>query len=418
MTTRRGRTTRPGVVTKLGGPRGIVVALALAIAGILVALLCVRAMIGETLVNDSFGAEAAAAPRDPDAVLAAATQALVAHYGHLDDATHAAVRRAAVAAPLDARPYLIFGHQQLLDREPDRALATLLAGQRLDPRQPLIHILLLDRYLRTGRYALAAPQMSVLARLNGSTEAPIATAFAALALAPQTRPAVLQTLRRDPVLEQGVLTALAKGGVAPATIFALASPAALAAAGQPDGWGPALVTGLIGRHRYAEARAVWQRVYKIDTAAAAPAIFDAAFAPSPAAPPFAWTLTGSSLGAADIRGSGLALDYYGRDSGELASQMLVLAPGAYRFAFTVDPGKSDASSHLLWTLTCVGGDKPVMTAPINPGPSPRRLVATFTVPAGCAAQQLAVRGEAGDIPTPLSITVRSPEIAAAGATQP
>ena len=56
MTTRRGRTPQPGVVTKLGGPRGIVVALALVIAGILVALLCVRAMIGETLVNDSFGA--------------------------------------------------------------------------------------------------------------------------------------------------------------------------------------------------------------------------------------------------------------------------------------------------------------------------------------------------------------------------
>ena len=396
------------------GAGGIATAALLTVVALLLGWLCQRVTAREMLLLGTPSAMAAS-PDDPDLVLDRAGATIVPK-GGLNPATLAAVQQVATTAPLDARPYLLVGQQQLRDRQSARAIATFEAGQRLDPREQLIHVMLLDRYLRTRRYADAAAQMSVLTRVNGATDGPVAMALASMALRPEMHEAVSRTLRTDPVLEKSVLIALAKANIPPATIFALASPAARARAGQPDSWGPALVGQLVGQHRYAAARAVWQRIYGLSDAAAAMPIFNAAFLPSRTSPPFNWTLVAGSLGAADMKGGGLAIDYYGRDSGDLTSQLIVLAPGAYRFSFTVDPGKSDTGSHLLWALTCVGADKPLMTTPIAAGPSPRRLGADLVIPSNCPAQQLTLRGEAGDLPAPISMTVRSPAIVRAGAS--
>lgn len=350
------------------------------------------------------------APAFSDVVLGRTAAMLVAQHGILDAQTLDAVRRAAAAAPLDARAYLILGHQQLLDNMPDRAVATLEAGQRLDPRQRLIHLLLLDRYLRTARYADAATQFSVLARILGATQAPIATAMAQMTMAPETREAVRRTLNTDPVLERAVLIALAKSDTAPDAIFALASPVARADAGNAESWGPILVNRLVERGQYTAAKSVWQRIYGLSSAQAAMPITNAGFRETKPSPPFDWTLTASSLGAADLRGGGLAVDYYGRDSGALASQLLVLQPGRYRFAITVDPGKTDATATLSWTLACKAGASdtrdPLMTLPVTATAKPHRLAAAIMVPANCPSQILTLRGEAGEFPSPVSVTLR------------
>lgn len=329
----------------------------------------------------------------------------------LDAATLDAVRRAAVAAPLDARPYLILGHQQLLDGAPRRAVATLEAGQRLDPRQQLIHILLLDRYLRTGRYEQAAAQFSVLARLVGQTQAPIASAMATMSLMPETRDAVRRTLATDPVLERAVLTAMARSDTPAATVFALASPAAKAEAGYGWSWGPVLVTRLVERGRFIEARGVWQRVHRLSDATLAAPIFNAGLVPSPASAPFNWTLVSGSLGVAEMRQGGLAVDYYGRESGNLATQLLTLRPGRYRFSVLVDPGKTDNAAGLFWTIACANVQQPaLLNLRVTATATRRRLAGDFAVPAGCSAQGLALRGEAGEFPVTVSVTLRQPDI--------
>ncbi len=335
---------------------------------------------------------------------------LVKQRGMLDTATLDTVRRAAAHAPLDARAYLILGHQQLLDGMPARAVATLEAGQRLDPRQRLIHLLLLDRYLRTARYADAATQFSVLARILGATQAPIATAMAKMTMAPETHNAVRHTLHTDPVLERSVLIALAKSDTAPDTIFALASPAGRADARNKESWGPILVNRLVERGQYPLARSVWQRIYGIAPMQAAAPITNGGFRETAASPPFDWTLTASGLGAADIRNNSLIVDYYGRDSGDLARQLLVLQPGRYRFAFTVDPGKTDGAAKLYWSLAC-GSTAPtdrdqLMNVVVIATAKTHRITAEIAIPAGCPAQTLTLRGEAGDFPSALSVTLR------------
>jgi hypothetical protein len=351
---------------------------------------------------------------DSETVLGTATGLLVTRRGVLDAATLDAVRRAAVAAPLDARPYLILGHQQLLDGASRRAVATLEAGQRLDPRQRLIHLLLLDRYLRTGRYADAATQFSVLARLLGAAQAPIASAMAQMTMAPETRDAVRRTLHGDPLLERAVLTALAKSDTPPDTIFALASPAARADASTIGSWGPTLVARLVEQGRYATARSAWQRIYAVPPAQAAVLVTNASFGKTVPSPPFDWTLTAGSLGAADLKNGSLTVEYYGRDSGDLARQMLVLRPGRYRFSFALDPGKTDATSKLFWSLACesasdtgtIDGKTALMTVAVAAVAKPRRIAADLVVPPGCPAQTLALRGEAGDFPAPVDVTIR------------
>jgi len=393
----------------LASTRGFASAAVLTVAGVSVGWLSFQAAMVRTLPATS-PTIARFASGYPDAVLAKTATMLVKQRGILDAATLDAVRRAAADAPLDARAYLILGHQQLLDGTPGRAVATLEAGQRLDPRQRLIHLLLLDRYLRTARYADAAAQFSVLARLLGAAQVPIATAMAKMTMAPETRDAVRHTLRTDPVLERSVLVALAKSDTPPDAIFALASPAGLADARAKDSWGPVLVNRLVERGQYPLARSVWQRVYEVAPAQAAAPITNASFRETAAAPPFDWTLTANSLGAADIHNNSLTVDYYGRDSGDLARQLLVLQPGRYRFAFTVDPGKTDGAARLYWSLAC-GSAAPsdrnqLMNVAVTATAKPHRIVAEIVIPTGCPAQTLTLRGEAGDFPSPLGVTLR------------
>jgi hypothetical protein len=394
----------------LFSPRGMLSAMVLAVVAALLGWLCVRSAMVQALPARSPSLAQLAAGH-PDVVLSKAVVALVKQRGVLDPAMLTAVRHAAVAAPLDARPFLILGHQQLLDGEGRRAVATLEAGQRLDPRQRLIHLLLLDRYLRTGRYADAAAQFSIAARLVGPAQGPIATAMARMSMAPETHDAVRRTLRTDPALERLVLVTLAKSNTDPAAIFALASPTARRDAGDSASWGPVLVSHLVEKGRYAAARAVWQNVYHLSAAQVVSPVFDAGLRKLPGSPPFNWSLVAGSLGAADVGKGSLSVDYYGRDNGDLASQLLVLRPGTYRFGFTVDGSKTAAGPSLFWSLRCATGSKTELmnTAVVGTG-TRHRVAAGFTVPSNCPAQQLTLTGNAGEFPAPVNVVLRDLEM--------
>lgn len=423
------RKRHEGRLGALASPRGIISALILAITGLALAWTCLRTTMTAVLPAQS-PALMSIAPGDAHGVLSRASLALVATidprdptsigFGRkpLDPATIAAVRRAATQLPLDERSYLILGQQQLVDRQTDRGIRSLEAGQRLNPRNRLIHLALLVQYLKTNRFGPAAAQMSVLSRLISSTQPAIATALAQMVLMPETAPAAKRALRTDANLERSVLTTLARGATPPERIFALASPRALADAGNSVSWGPALVTRLVAANQFTEAHQVWQRIYHLPEAAVAAPIFNPQFRAMPASPPFDWTLAASGLGAADPDDGGLAVDYYGRDSGNLAGQMLVLSPGRYQLAFATEGGKPNAASRLFWTVACATGDKSVLAnvaVPTTPGS--HRAGGAFAVTSDCPAQTLTLRGEAGEFPSPIALTIKGLAIRAAGAPE-
>lgn len=401
----------------LRSAKGLTSAAVLAVAGVALAGLCFREAAVRALALTTPVVQRIAATH-PDVVLRETKLALVEKNGILDTKALDATRRVATKAPLDARSFLILGHQQLLDRQPARAVRTLEMSQRLDPRDRLTHLLLLDRYLRTGRYSDAAGQFSVLSRLMGDVQGPIAAAVAEMTRIPETKAAVRQTLATDPALERSVLRVLAKSQTAPAEIFALASPAARRDAGQTESWGPVLIARLVDQGRYGEARRVWQRVYGLSDAQVAAPLFNAGFAKMAASPPFDWTFTADSLGAADPQNGALAIDYYGRDSGTLASQLLTLGPGTYRLGFTIEDAKTGNGPALFWSLRCKTDGFEILRMPIVGAGQVQKVAAAFTVPAGCPAQQLALVGQAGEFPTAINVTLRDLNVRAGGASRP
>lgn len=397
----------------LRSPFGAVSALVLAAAGVGLAVLSFRAA-ALNQVSPTSPSMPSFVAQNPRIVLSKAATDLVKMRGILPPARLAQVRAAAARAPLDAQAYLVIGHQQLLDGKPKQAEETLEAGRRLDPRDRVIHLLLLDRYLREARYRDAAGEFAVLSRLVGPAQAQIGIALAQMSRAPETRDAARRTLQTDPLLERGVMITLARAKDVPASdLFNLAGPASRRSAGDKDSWGPVLVNRLVAQGQYAQARAVWKQVHGLDPAQADTLLYDAGLKGLPGLPPFNWTFTAGSLGAADRRDGTLSIAYYGRTSGELASQLLVLRPGTYRFRFVVE-GKTPTGATLYWSLRCANDGKvePMHMVVKGDGP-PRALVSQFTVPAGCPAQSLALIGEAGEFPVTINVTVRDLELAAA-----
>ena len=47
-----------------------------------------------------------------------------------------------------------------------------------------------------------------------------------------------------------------------------------------------------------------------------------------------------------------------------------------------------------------------MTVTVTATPKPHRVAAELVVPAGCPVQMLTLRGEAGNFPSPLGVTLR------------
>ena len=313
--------------------------------------------------------------------------------------------------PLDERPYLLIGSDYLRAGQTRRATKTLEAGRRLDPRQRWIHLLLLERYLRDEKYAAATEELAVLARLVGPVQAPIATALAQMSVAPETRDAVRETLRRDPPLEKSVLAALASSDVDPSTIFGMASPAAWSSANASGGWGTVLVDRLVTNQRYRTARAVWQRINRLSNRQVEPLLYDAGLDGLPGKPPFNWTLESGNVAAVDMRAHALQVNYYGRDTGNLASQLLVLPPGDYSFTQTVSGSQRAAGSTLSWSIECDNQpDRKLaqMRLPLDAS-APRRVAIKLTVPGNCPAQRLRLIGSPGEFPTPVSVTIEHPQ---------
>ncbi|MBH9538431.1 tetratricopeptide repeat protein [Novosphingopyxis sp. YJ-S2-01] len=345
-------------IDALKSPRGAVTAFLLFLAGLALAWCCFQTSVSRVLPATS-PLSLALDPENPRITLGLAiakvAQVKPGSKATLDEADLEAVRRVAATEPLNEQPYLILGRQNAIDGDSERATSLLEAGQRLDPRNRLIDAFLLERYLLDQQYEKAAEQFSLLSRLVGRANTPITKALVAMATDPRTLPAVRRTLQTDPALEQRVLLALANGDAEAARIFDLASPTAIKNAGAEGSWGPALIGRLVSNGRYRDARAIWRRIYQIAEAQAAAPIYNSDFERTVGSPPFNWTLTANSLGAADPGKQGLSVEYYGRESGSLASQTLVLKPGRYRLTFASEGGKSNTASGLFWRISCATG---------------------------------------------------------------
>jgi hypothetical protein len=160
---------------------------------------------------------------------------------------------------------------------------------------------------------------------------------------------------------------------------------------------------LTGAGNYEQARRDWAAVSGVDLARAGP-LFDPQFTDDSTPPPFNWSLGSSSAGVSERKpGGGLHLIAYGHDQGSLASQLLLLQPGAYRIGLEA-PGFAPTGGMIRLSVTCSGSNAGLLSVPLD------QLVqrdASFSVPAGCPAQTLAIEGTVSDMPQQHEVTIRA-----------
>lgn len=309
------------------------------------------------------------------------------------------VRRLAFRAPLSPDPFLIEGAIAAAAGKDEAVEPLLLAARDRDPRSRGTRFLLAERYLRSGRVAAGLVEMQSLVRLQSRGVELFGPSLAAYARTPGAVPELRAFFAKYPRAEAGVLAMLALDPANADLVLALASKLRNP---EPD-WRGTLVGSLVAAGQYARAHAIWERV---SGARPGRSLFNPAFAEHDAPPPFDWQFPQTSEGVAepDAKG-GLSVLYYGRSNAVLASQLLLLAPGQYRLAMSVEGAGGEKA--VRWRLRCARDSKPLAEVFLRQGTVSGR----FAVPAKCDAQWLELEGVASENRTTIELTIRQLQLA-------
>lgn len=407
MRAREKRSFSPGGIAKL--------ALAVAVAAF-AAWWIVRISAVDALVRRNPFAAAVVAPDFPRVKLGMANAEFRLRAGNVGEATRRAALDSLRQAPLADEPFLLAGVDALAKGDDRRGIDLLSEARTRNPRARTPRLLLLDRYLRANRTREAGTEIVVLGRLISRAAQVLIPELARMVGDPRTRPALMDVLRRDPVMQQGVLAHLASTGADANLILEVAeATGGVRRPGPPPAWQPLLLAKLVEKGEVARAYAMWRGFTGIAENAPRAALYDGRFQGLPGSPPFNWQLVAASPGVAERSGTaGLDVQYYGRDRVDLATQLLMLPAGRYRLLFRAegDAAGETGGSNLAWTIDCHGKDGArLLEARLTKiSYTPRVIGADFTVPAGCAAQWLRLTGSPAEFPKAQNVTLTALEI--------
>lgn len=310
----------------------------------------------------------------------------------------ARIRDAAVKAPLAPEPFLVEGVLAQLGHDPARAETAFRAAQWRDPRSLPAAYFLAEHYFRTGRQVDGLRQIATLARLSPAGIGSVAPYLAAYSQNPSNWPQMRALFRSESEVEDPVLVALSENPANAAAVLALADRAHRNAQSL---WLPTLVRSLIADGRYQDARSIWSNIAGIANARA-DLIYDASFSQPAAPPPFNWALTSSTIGLAERqRPDRLHVLFYGQEDGVLASELLLLPPGAYHLSLTLAGGGTH-ENELIWTAQC---DKSQTELSRIDVPSAVARGWDFEIPANCPAVWLNLSGVSSDVPQQAEATI-------------
>ncbi|HEX5257636.1 MAG TPA: hypothetical protein VFW35_02510 [Sphingomicrobium sp.] len=320
----------------------------------------------------------------------------------VDQSTFALIYGAATESPLSPEPFLVRGVQANMSGDTEAARRALLAAQWRDPRSVPAAYFLAEHYLRTGQALQGLEQTALLTRLSPSGGA-VTPFIAAYAQNRSNWPQMRALFRSQAGLEDPVLQALAADPRNVDSILAVAD-ADHRKPGSP--WLPTLLQSLVASGDYGRARSIWSSVGRGDGGNRL--LYDAAFSSPAPPPPFNWTLASSTVGLAERQpGRRLHLIFYGNEDGVLASELLLLPPGAYRLQMRL-AGSPVHPETLRWSVRCDKSPEPFASAGIGDAASRGW---SFEVPANCPAQWLELSGRSGDVAQQSEATITALSLA-------
>ncbi|MFP5329000.1 MAG: tetratricopeptide repeat protein [Alphaproteobacteria bacterium] len=307
------------------------------------------------------------------------------------------LRRLSKLTPLNPQPFLVKAAIALKAGDVERAKRLLFEARRLSPRAPAARYLLADILLREGRIAEGLHELASLHRIVRASGMELVPALAQFAKSPGAARQLNEVLKTNPKLHEPLLEALATDPDNEALVLELAGSETKRADGKPPPWQTRLLEAMIAEKSYERAYALWRRLAGI-RAGTRPLLFNGEFRPLSAPPPFNWQFAASGAGFAEPGNGSMRVLYYGRESATLASQLLLLAPGRYRFSAPV--AGNPAPGALSWVIGCKGAREPIAQRNLA-----SRSPLDFVVPSDCPAQQLELRGWLQDMPKDSDVRV-------------
>jgi hypothetical protein len=361
---------------------------------------------------------ASVSPDHPQPKLTLASMQLDIGTGTLPDDARRSALEAFKSAPLAEEPILVAALGALRSGRVAEGERLLIEARRRNPRNRTARLFLVDRYLRTGRVDQAGVELAALRRLIPGVAEALAPQLALMVRDERAGASLIRVLSRDPSLQELVLSSLATSGADTDLILRLARSSAVgrpSAEGRP--WQRQLLMLLIERRDFAGALQVWRSSAGLPAGPSEKAVYDGSFRGLPGAVPFNWSLYQGSAGSAErSRTAGLDVQFFGRETVELAAQLMVLRPGRYRLSFGVEGNAKGDDSRLAWRVFCGGNDgEAIVEVPLRDiGASPRTMTAQFNVSPSCRTQWLRLVGVAGEFPGTQTVTVKDVVVAPGG----
>lgn len=319
------------------------------------------------------------------------------------------LQQLASLAPLRPEPFLV--QAALAERAADyrKAVELLDEARWRDPRSPAARYLIADVSLRQGRVLEGLREMAVLSRLLPGTSVQLVPALSEYAHTPGAEKNLAAILAENRQLRNPLFDALAADPDNANLILALAGNSLDSRVADTRRWQSRLLSSLVARGDFDAAYALWRKFARLPEGPR-PLLFNGDFRDVAAPPPFNWDFSGAKAGMTEAENRRLRILYYGRESAVLASQLLLLRPGTYRFVAPVSGQVAPQS--LVWTLRCLGGGQ-LMTSWLG---APAGSGETFTVPvSGCAGQELELSGHAQEAPQDSDVHIGPVTIERAGA---
>lgn len=380
------------------------------VVGALLAIEVVRLSVASNIAETNPRLASQLAPNSPFALLSNAMGGVgrsAASGGNPDQQTLDSLKATAGLSPLQPEPFLVQG--ALAERAGDMARAEVLLTEARfrNPRSNAARYLLADVWLRQGKVVQGLTEMAVLSRLFPEASVQLVPALSAYAQSPGAPDRLARILKTNPQLKRPLLNALASDRANAGLVLDLAGSDVRSTDKEANRWKEKLLRAFVSAGAYQQAYDLW-RAFAGLPKGAAPLLYNGDFNKTGAPPPFNWTYISGPAGFAEPDKDRLRVLYYGRQDAPLASQLLLLAPGSYRFAVAVSG--SPAAGALVWTVTCVGAKSPLMQLDVASGTS-----APFTIPTGCPAQTLALGGHLQEVPKDTDIQMGSARIERVGA---
>lgn len=326
---------------------------------------------------------------------------------HVDNAAVLA-RQALARAPFDVRALRVIGLTEARSGREQTADDLLTLAGNWSLRDDPTHAWLVDYRLRRGDYASSLAHADTLIRRRDNLRPQVFQLFSTAATQDPQRamPVVARLVAAQPPWRQAYLDSLYRTteGMQLAVNLAVVlkrGDAPLSPAELSQMYFHLLDKGLV------EAAGALRTA--LDGAETAAAVTNGGFDDTETPEPFQWKLAQQAGVSAEItpddaRPQDLALrvEYDGYTSTKIALQLMFLKPGRYRLAYQTRTESGAPPERLNWTMLCVPGEFPVLSAPAAPRQNPdwTAIALEFTIPERCPGQWLSLDGGGGDRRTP------------------